>query len=71
MNPDVVKRGTLPGRQTSWPDNKRGQVFHMNIRADMSETLAGLWFGKKNTLGEHFVVKSLAVELGGTLDKHS
>lgn len=36
----------------------------MNIRADMAETLAGLWYGEENTLGERFVVKTLAVEFG-------
>lgn len=52
-------------------NGERGQVFHMNIREDMAETLASLWSREKNTLGECFVVKSLAAELVETLNKHS
>lgn len=71
MNPDVVERNAA--RQTGiLASNKRGQVFHMNIRtADIAETLAGPWFAEKNTLEERFVAESLAVELGETLNKHS
>lgn len=72
MNPDAVE-GRNAARQTEiLANNKRGQVFHMNIRADLAETLAGLWFGEeKHTGGGGFVVKSPAAELGETLNKHS
>lgn len=56
MNLDVVKRNAARQAE-SLANNKRGQVFHMNIRADMAETLDGPQFGEKNTFGECFVVK--------------
>lgn len=51
--------------------DKIGQVFHLEIRAEMQETRPGLWFGEKNKPGRSFVVKSPAVEFGKTLNKHS
>lgn len=63
-------RGKCTARQIELlASNKRGQVFQLNIRADLTEILAGLWSVQENTFGKHFVVNSL--ELGETLNKHS
>lgn len=56
-------RGRRAARQPEiLANNKRGQVSQTNIRADLTEILAGLWAAERNKLGEHFVVNSLSVD---------